>query len=74
MMDVEVKGSKLRLAQDAVPSKEANVIYRHHWRLISSAFCIVSPRIYLTMVKIMSGMELKELDRGSPYCLPGRGS
>ena len=62
MMDVEVKRGELRLAQDLIPSKEANVIIGTTGDLSGSILYSFPKDMTLTMVKIMSGMELKELD------------
>jgi len=61
-MDVEVKKGELRLAKDLVPSKEANVIIGTTGDLSGSVLYSFPKEMALAMVKIMSGMELKELD------------
>ncbi|NLA57712.1 MAG: chemotaxis protein CheX [Firmicutes bacterium] len=62
MMDVDVKRGELRLAKDLIPSREANVIIGATGDLSGSILYSFPKDMTLTMVKIMSGMELKELD------------
>ena len=62
MLDLEVQRGALRIAKDLIPSKEASVIIGATGYLSGSILYSFPKDMTLTMVKIMSGMELYKLD------------
>ena len=62
MLDLEVKKGDLKVVEDMVSSREANVLLGITGDLQGSVLFGFTGKMALEMVKIMSGMEMKEID------------
>ena len=62
MLDLEVERGNVEVIEDMISSKEANVILGVTGDLKGSIFFSFTKEMTLEMVKIMSGMEMKEID------------
>ncbi|HIP92531.1 MAG TPA: chemotaxis protein CheX [Thermotoga sp.] len=62
MLDLDVKKGNVEVVSEMVPSKEANVILGVTGDLQGSVIFSFPKKMALDMVKIMSGMEFKEID------------
>lgn len=62
MLDLDVEKSGLKVVEDMVSSKEANVALGVTGNLKGTILFSFTKEMALEMVKIMSGMEIKEID------------
>lgn len=62
MLDLDVKKGNVEVVSEMVPSKEANAILGVTGDLQGSVIFSFPKEMALDMVKIMSGMEFKEID------------
>lgn len=62
MLDLDVKKGDLKIIEDMVSSREANVLLGVTGDLQGTVLFAFSSEMALEMVKIMSGMEMKEID------------
>lgn len=62
MLDLEVEKDNLKVVEDMVSSKEANVVLGVTGNLKGTILFSFTKDMALEMVKIMSGMDMKEID------------
>lgn len=62
MLDLDVEKSSLKVVEDMVSSKDANVILGVTGDLKGTILFSFTKEMTLKMVRIMSGMEIKEID------------
>ena len=62
MLDLEVEKGNLKVIEDMVSSREANVLLGITGDLQGTVLFAFGGEMALEMVKIMSGMEMKEID------------
>jgi chemotaxis protein CheX len=62
MLDLTIQKGKITLVEDMVPGKDANIIIGMTGDIYGSVLFSFPKDMTLEMVKIMSGMELEEID------------